>query len=195
MEFVAFLLRGLEIRGLDMRWAVHLQIGTLTFTHDQNENDGACTAAVLQFDPAQMDDHHVELQNLILDWSNQHGRLVALTHPSPLLCFQIDRYVSAGDGTIYKSDMAVQFHDQCGIPFFTGDDLQMIWKEYQVVSMIARLGQDQAGHCRSLLVMAPNPAIQDKIQALLTEDWIATTCVQGAVLDQLQCHMCHAVQL
>ena len=53
-------------------------------------------------------------------------------------------------------------------PFVAGDDLQVIWKEYQVASMLAHLGQDQSGHCGSMLLTEPTA----HTQALLTEDWI-----------------------
>ena len=57
------------------------------------------------------------------------------------------------------------------IPFFTGQNLAIEWKEYKVVAAIAHLGDDQSGHCRAILRMQAdysNPA--QPVMHLLTND-------------------------
>ena len=152
-----------------MRWEIRLQIGSLTHTHGQNED--SCNPVVLQFDPAQLTDSHVQLQHMVLAWSNQHGRQTALLESSPLICLHVDRCVAAGDGAIGKTDVSINVHGGCELPFFVDSDLRVVWKEYHVIAQIAHLGQDNAGHCRSLLHTAPAQLDQGCVQALLMEDW------------------------
>ena len=173
VEFLAHLLRGLEFSDFDMRWDNRIQIGSLTHIHDQNKD--ASTPLVLQFDPAHLDGSYIHVRQMVLDWSNQHGSQVGLITAPALLCLQIDRCVAAGDGTIQKTDIAVQVHGGCDIPVFAGLDLQIVWKEYHAVAQIAHMGQDNAGHCRSMLLTAPTSHGQARTLALLTEDWSKPT--------------------
>ena len=169
VEFITHLLRGFGFSGFNMRWEIRLQIGSVTHLHDQN--DDCSNPIVLQFDPAQLEDCHVQLQHMILAWSNQHGRQTALLEAAPLICIQLDRCVVTGDGTIGKTDAAIQAHGGCELPFFVSTDLQVVWKPYHVVSQIAHLGQDNAGHCRTILHTSPAQQNGRIVQALLTEDW------------------------
>ena len=178
VEFVAHMLRGMEFTNFDMRWDTRVQIGSLIHTHDCNLDP--CTPLTLQFDPAHLDDTHVHLKQMIFDWSNQHGRQVGMITAPPLLCLQIDRCVVAGDGTIQKKDIAVQVHGGCDLPIFAGTDLQIVWTEYHVIAQIAHLGQDNAGHCRSMLITAPTIHGQEKTLALLTEDWVTPERISKA---------------
>ena len=169
VEFITHLLRGFDFSGFDMRWEIRLQIGSVTHLHDQNED--CCNPVVLQFDPAQLEDSHVQLQHMIMAWSNQHGRQTAMLNPAPLICVHIDRCIVSGDGSIGKTDAAIQVHGGCELPFYVDSDLQVVWKAYHVVSQIAHLGRDNAGHCRAILHIAPTQQEGRTILALLTEDW------------------------
>ena len=172
VEFLAFMLRGLEFSGFDMRWEVRLQIGSLTQVQDKNEN--ACTPILLQFDPTHLDERQIPLQTMIMDWSNQHGRQAALLGSSPLVCVHVDRHVLAGNGSLTKSDVAINVHGGCELPHFVDASLNVIWREYHAVAMIAHFGQDNSGHCRSLLFTDQMPSATHNTLALLTEDWERT---------------------
>ena len=111
---------------------------------------------------------------MILAWSNQQGRQVALTNSSPLICLQIDRCILSGQGRVIKSDIAINAHGGCELPFFLSDDLRVTWTEFQVVAQIAHLGEDNMGHCRSMLMTAPATHRDGNIMALLTDDWTVT---------------------
>ena len=171
VEFLAFMLRGLDFIGFDMRWEVRYLIGSLTICHDQNAD--AATPIVLQFDPDQLEDSHIHLQHLIQSWSNQQGRQVALLHSSPLVCLQIGRCILSGQGQVVKSDVAINVHGGCALPIFQGDDLRVTWIEYDVVAQIAHMGLDNMGHCRSLLMTAPTARREGHVTALITDDWTA----------------------
>ena len=170
VEFIAHLLRGLEFQDYDMRWETRVQIGSLTHIHDQNKD--ACNPLVLQFDPAHLDNQSIHIRQMLMDWSNQHGRQVGLLSAPALICLQIDRCVDAGDGRIQKKDLAGHVHGGCEIPVFAGVDLRIVWHEYHVVAQVAHLGQDNAGHCRSMLITAPTMHGSERTLALLTEDWL-----------------------
>ena len=188
VEFIAHLLRGLEFQDYDMRWEIRVQIGSLTHIHDQNKD--ACNPLVLQFDPAHLDNQSIHIRQMLMDWSNQHGRQVGLLRAPALICLQIDRCVDAGDGRIQKKDLAVHVHGGCEIPVFAGVDLRIVWHEYHVVAQVAHLGQDNAGHCRSMLITAPTMHGSEQTLALLTEDWLhSQQNLQGSVLVQPQCHL------
>ena len=74
-------------------------------------------------------------------------------------------------GPLGKRDASIHVHGGCELPFYLSTDLQVIWKEYHVISQIAHLGQDNAGHCRTILHTAPTQVGQRSILALLTDDW------------------------
>ena len=169
VEFLAFMLRGMEFSGFDMRWEIRLQIGSLTQVQDKSED--ACTPILLQFDPTHLDERQIHLQSMIMDWSNQHGRQAALLGASPLVCVHIDRHVIAGTGSLSKSDVAINVHGGCELPHFVDDALTVVWQEYHAVAMLAHFGQDNSGHCRSLLFTAQMPPTTHSTLALLTEDW------------------------
>lgn len=177
VEFLAFMLRGLDFTGYDMRWEIRLQIGSLTQIQDQNAD--ASTPIVLQFDPAQLAERQIHIQHMVMEWSNQHGRQVALTGNAPLICVHVDRHVASGAGDITKSDIAINVHGGCQFPHYTGHDLRVSWKEYQVVAMIAHFGIDNSGHCRAMLFTDPATNASETTLAFMTEDWEHVTRVNN----------------
>ena len=95
--------------------------------------------------------------------------------PQRCSAYKLIDVFDAGHGQIEKKDIAVQVHGGCEIPVFAGVDLQINWHEYHVVAQVAHMGQDNAGHCRSMLITAPTTHGQDRTLALLTEDWVFPT--------------------
>ena len=169
VEFIAHMLRGLAFEGMNMSWDARVQIGHLVHLHDCNRDPKA--PLVLYLDPSLMSEHVIMLNQLILAWSNQNGMQYALTGTSPLVCIQIERNVTAGDGTVTTSDLRIEHHGGCELPFFIGDDLQVIWKEFQVTSLVTHTGMDQAGHCRTLLQVEPtSQTVPKPVLSLLTDD-------------------------
>ena len=168
-EFLAHMLRGTEFQGFDMKWSARVQRGQLIHQHDHNVD--ACTPIVLQFDTAHFHDHQIQLQQMVMDWSNQHGHQYALTSFAPLICVQIDRFLPTGAGQFTKSDIAVNYGGCCAFPFFADDGMTVQWKDYQAIALIAHLGQDNAGHCKTLLKTEPALNDQMLILNLETDDW------------------------
>ena len=93
---------------------------------------------------------------------------------SKLVCFQIDRCILSGQGSVVKTDIALNVHGGCELPVFQGDDLRVTWTEFHVVAQIAHLGADNMGHCRSLLMTAPTVRQEGHTMALITDDWTMT---------------------
>ena len=169
VEFLAHLMRGLDITSIDMRWEKRIQIGLLTDTVDSST---AFSPLVLQFDPMLLHDDATSLRQLIRDWSNQDGMIRALTNASPLIYVQIDRHVRSGAGYITKCDIPVNFHWGIEVPVYNGADLAVTWTTYKVVAAIAHLGADASGHCRALLRTQMRANTADPHMFLLTDDWV-----------------------
>ena len=172
VEFLTFLLTGLNCHAFSFAWEKRLQVGLAVAVMDQN---GAFAPPVLQFDPEQLHDDHALLSQLIKDWCNQHGMQIAFTANTPLLCFEIDRHVHRGDGSVTTSDIPVHYSGVCHVPFFVDDSLQIAWQPYQVLALTVHIGNDNAGHCRAILRVHPDVhATSNEMMyytALLTDDW------------------------
>ena len=169
VEFLAHLMRGLRISGIDMRWEKRIQIGVMTEAVDSSDS---FTPLILQFDPVLLQDDSTTLRQLIRDWSSQDGMIRALLQPSPLIYVQVDRHVRSGAGQITKCDIPVNFHWGIEIPVYTSTDLTITWKTYKVVAAIAHLGADNSGHCRALLKVQMNAQARPPHMFLLTDDWV-----------------------
>lgn len=200
VEFLAHMMQGLQISGIDMRWEKRIQIGVMTETLDSSD---AYTPLLLQFDPVLLQDDSTTLRQLIRDWSSQNGMQLALLNPTSIIYVQIDRHVRSGAGQITKCDIPVNFHWGIEIPVYTGDTLDIHWKTYKVVAAIAHLGMDNSGHCRALLQVQMNAQAQPPHMFLLTDDWAAavpiwkepswftrnTTCFWLCDMDHLHPHV------
>jgi len=169
VEFLAHVMRGLNLAGINLSWEKRVQIGLLTEVVDESD---AFTPLILRLDPAMLQDDSITLCQMIRDWSNQDGMRTALTHPSPLICIQLDRLIRSGAGEIAKCDIPVNFHWGIDLPIYEDDGLQIQWKTYRVLAAIAHLGHDTAGHCRTLLRVEMNATARAPHMFLLTEDWL-----------------------
>jgi len=169
VEFLAHLMRGLNISGIDMRWEKRIQIGVMTEAVDSSD---AFAPMILQFDPVLLQDDSTTLRQLVRDWSSQDGMIRALLHSSPLIYVQVDRHVRSGAGQIQKCDIPVNFHWGIEVPIYTGTNLTVMWKTYKVVAAIAHLGADNSGHCRALLRVQMNAQAKLPHMFLLTDDWV-----------------------
>lgn len=169
VEFLAHVMRGLNLTGINLSWEKRVQIGLLTEVVDESD---AYNPLILRFDPAMLQDDSLTLCQMIRDWSNQDGMLTALTHQTPLVCVQLDRNIRSGTGEIAKCDIPVNFHWGIDLPIYDSDGLQIQWKTYRVIAAIAHLGHDTAGHCRTLLRVQMNATAREPHMFLLTEDWL-----------------------
>lgn len=165
VEFHSFLIRGLNLTGFDMSWEQRVQLGQEVTRNDQNS---AHQPLIMQIDEELCNDSHLTLNQLIRTWMNQLGIQTAMLHDTTLICLHIDRY---GDGTVAKCDTPIGVHGSVSIPFYVGSGLDVSWRGYQVISMVSHQGQDEAGHCRSLLKTWPDTqSTQGPVLHLLTDD-------------------------
>ena len=167
MEFLSFLIRGLRLQGFDWQWERRVQIGLQCSIRDQS---AANMPPVMYIDPEQAHAGWITLQALIHTWHEYMGMHTAFTGHPNLVCVHIDRTNIAGNGDIYKSDASVDIHGECELPFFPGDALYIKWLKFSVVAAIAHLGQDRAGHCRSVLRVDTAPPESHPAPFLLTDD-------------------------
>ena len=168
VEFLTHMDKGLQPPGMNWTWERRVQIGTEYSVRDDNGKENPVT---LYIDPELAHAGWIRLDSLIDVWHNYLGMQTAFMHASPVICFHIDRHVLAGTGEPCKSDLSIGMHGVFTIPFFTGQNLAIEWKEYKVVAAIAHLGDDQSGHCRAILRMQAdysNPA--QPVMHLLTND-------------------------
>ena len=167
-EFLQYMLRGLHFTGFTFKWERRVQLGLLTSVRDQNDTHAPI---VLHIDPALANENRISLRDMIQAWHDHMGMVTALTAHTDLLCVHIDRHVHSGDGQIRKSALSVGFHWGCAFPFFDGHSMNIIWKDFQVVSAVAHQGEDRAGHYRSWLNVAHDVrAGLTPTLALLTND-------------------------
>ena len=168
VEFTAHLLRGLQFRGFDFTWERRVQIGDVVECHDVG-----CvhTPLTFQLDPDMVSDDMIQLRHLVTNWVHQDGMFCALRTSTPLLCIHVDRFVHSPSGQICKSAIPVCFHGAIDIPIWQSAQFDITWKPYQWVAAMAHLGQDNAGHVRAILKVAPDGRDADNpVRALLTED-------------------------
>ena len=168
VEFIHFMLRGLNFAGFSHRWERRVQMGLLTSVRDEND---AFAPVILHIDPSMADGNRVLLRDMIQDWHDHLGMVTALTTDTDLICVHIDRFVRSGPEVITKSNLSVGFHWGCSFPFFTDQSLQVTWKDFQVVAALAHQGEDGAGHYRAWLKVghSTNPGVPATL-ALLTDD-------------------------
>ena len=168
VEFLTFMLTGLQFTGLDMSWERRLQIGVDIHCHDKN---GRYQPVVLQFDENLMQAETLALRHMMYSWTNSLGMQAAMLSDTTLICLHIDRFCDQGNGTLGKCSTPVGLHGGVEVPFFAGTDLGVIWRDFQVISAISHLGQDEAGHCRSLLKTWPDSlSSAEPCLFLLTDD-------------------------
>ena len=108
------------------------------------------------------------LQTLVTEWHQHHGMITALLHSSPLVCLQVDRYIQLEDGTLRKFEEPIQYGEEVLLPVFQDAGIEIEWTPYHVVSAIAHLGTDQAGHCRTLL--RTGNGHESAFRTMVTED-------------------------
>ena len=174
VEFLAHMMKGLRLSGINMSWEKRVQVGLITEVVDESDQ---YTPLILRFDPAMLQDGTITLSQMLRDWANQDGMMTALLHPTPLVCVQLDRLIRSGDGQISKCDIPVNFHWGLDLPFFDSEGLTITWKTYRVIAAIAHLGHDTAGHCRTMLKVEMNATASTPYMFLLTEDWMRATPV------------------
>ena len=167
-EFSTFLMRGLQMTGLNMSWERRFALGNETYCADKSQ---ALQPLVLHFDMETVEDDQVPLQALINSWMNHLGMQTALVADTTLICLQLDRSFHTASGQLDKCNAAVGIHGGVDIPFVSSQGVQVFQRDFQVISAIAHVGQDQSGHCRCILKTWPdttNPA--EPCLFLLTDD-------------------------
>lgn len=177
VEFISHVLGGLRLGGFNLKWERRVMIHDAVRLMDQSDMHRPLTVQFQVDDPVALRYGYSSLQDMIDLWSNQYGMKTALVHPSPLVCVHIDRYINQGTAPAVKSDRPVHFRGSFQIPVFESDGLETRPCHYQMISAVAHLGQDGAGHCRSILKTWP---IIDPVPAtnfLFTEDGCAPECI------------------
>ena len=168
VEFLQFMLRGLNFTGFSLRWERRVQMGLLTSVRDEND---AFAPVILHIDPSMAEGQRVLLRDMIQAWHDHMGMITAFTQDTDLICVHIDRFVRSGPEVITKSNLSVGFHWGCSFPFFQDQSLNVKWKDFQVVSALAHQGEDGAGHYRSWLKVEHSTAAgAPATLALLTDD-------------------------
>lgn len=170
-EFTAHLLDGLGFHGFNFTWEQRVQIGA---TVECNDSGRQIMPLTFQLDPDLLEDDSIQLRHLVPSWVNQHGMHRALCQHTPLVCVHIDRYVQSATGSIHKSVIPVRFRGAVEFPFWTSQDMDIEWIDFQWVAAIAHLGTDNSGHVRTLLKVEPDTRDFDNpVRALLTEDGVS----------------------
>ena len=167
VEFLATLIQGLRLPGIDWQWERRVQIGLSCSIRDQNS---AQSPLIMYIDPEQAHAGWITLPSLIHSWHEYMGMHTALTGKPHIVCVHLDRTNIAGDGTTFKSDTSVDIHGLCQLPFFRDESMQIDWSDFQVVAAVTHLGQDQAGHYQSVLRVDAASKPLPPAQFLLTDD-------------------------
>ena len=186
------------MRGINLRWQRRLETADGVISMDEN----SChSPVVLQFDTyllTEFQDHPVPIQNMIEQWFSGQGMRAAFTQVSTLICFQIDRLVDQGDGSVHKCRHPIEVSTTVQIPVSSGAAIGTVFHEYHLLSATAHLGMDRAGHARAVMLTrgasGPLPAtflITDDATAAVQHwglpEWISTDvqCVWYCLRDQL----------
>ena len=149
--------------------------------------------------------HSCFLDDLIRPWHQDKGMQTCLVAAPVCLLVQIDRMFQHADGTLMKSHCEIQLHSTCSMPVFNDDGVSFHYVDYTVVSLVAHLGRDQAGHCRSALRVSPLQGPEVPLARwLLTDDFqtpqetvnlppliLQNTVVLGLV--RSDCHVLHVL--
>ena len=167
VEFLTTLLQGLSIPGIEWKWERRVQIGLSCSIRDQST---ACSPLIMYIDPEQAHADWITLPSLIHSWHEYMGMHTALVGQPHFVCIHLDRTNLAGNGTTFKSDTSVDILGSCQLPFFNDDKLQIERQDFQTVAAVAHLGQDQAGHYRSILRTAHGPRSSQPARFLITDD-------------------------
>lgn len=183
-EFTALLLKSMPLQGLRFCWEKCWTVSTNPLQVERFDSGDSLTPIVLQFP-----DHLAEqltLQALLDSWMQDSNMCSALTHPSPVLCFQLDRFRKE-DGELQKIWTSLQRCSHCHIPFFTDSRDAVTKIAYVVVAVILHRGDEELGHYQSMLRVGPMQAAEvmfsrrsmDHTTWLLTDDGVPTKVSQG----------------
>ena len=163
VEFISHVLRGLRLGGFNLKWERRVLVHDAVRLMDQNDMYRPLTLQFQADDPVALRYGYSSLQDMIDLWISQYGMQTALVNPSPLVCLHIDRFIHPGNAPAVKSERPIHFRGSFQIPVFASDGLETFNRHYQMISAVAHLGQDEAGHCRSILktwpLIDPIPAI------------------------------------
>ena len=169
VEFISHLLGHLQLGGFNMKWERRVQINDITRLMDQSDALRPLTVQFAEEDPNASQYGYTSLQTMLDSWENQYGMKTALIADSPVVCIHVDRFIHQGTNAVRKCERPIHFRGSISIPFFDSDSLQIDRRGYQLISAIAHLGTDGAGHCRSLMKTWPltDP---EPVNFLLTDD-------------------------
>ena len=173
VEFISHVLGGLRLGGFNLKWERRVLINDAVRLMDQSDMHRPLTVQFQADDPVALRYGYSSLQDMLDLWSNQYGMKTALIHPSPLVCVHIDRYFNQGTAPAVKSERPVHFRGSFQIPVFESAGLETTYRHYQMISAVAHLGQDGAGHCRSILKTWPITDPVPETNFLFTEDGCA----------------------
>ena len=170
VEFISHVLKGLSLGGFNLKWERRVLINDTVRVMDQSDTFRPLTVQFQADDPVALRYGYSSLQDMLDVWATQYGMQTALVSPSSLICVHIDRYIDSGAGPAVKSERPVHFRGSFKIPVFDADDFSISYRYYQVISAVAHLGQDGAGHCRSILKTWPLIDPVPAVNFLFTED-------------------------
>ena len=120
---------------------------------------------------------HVQFANACNTLATVDGMTTALLHPSPCLCFHVDRCMHDSNMQVTKCLTSLQLGD-CFLPVFEPGTMDFNHYEYTVVATMSHLGTDGAGHYRAALRVHPMVVgHSNPIRWLITDDWRAPQAV------------------
>ena len=172
-EFLHVWLTQMATPAFDMRWERRYMENDRVCIVDSS---GKYTPLWLHMDATTSTANSCDLTQLFSLWRQVDGMQAALTTAPVCLCLHIDRLTRDNTGRIHKSDCMINIDTPCIVPVFQGAGLTHEPVEYQPVALMAHLGQDQGGHYRAGLKLAPTLVdMTTPAEWLLTDDWVHPT--------------------
>ena len=167
-EFSQAVLAWLNSPAINMRWERRCEVESTVHVMDHS---AAHIPIKLEFTLA-MDSHgFCTLTDLVNIWCQVDSMSAAPTWAPPCLCFQLDRFMQADDGTIWRTNCSVDLDSAVTVPVFVSSGLCTKSVEYAVVAGACHLGADLAGHYRALLKLRPGLTSDSfPYQWMLTDD-------------------------
>ena len=168
-EFVSHWLLQMGCNAFDMRWERRYEQNGCIHVADSSARH---VPLHLQFDSMYANLTQCNLTPLFRLWCQANGMIAALVEAPVCLCVHLDRTHQDENGHVRQSECKVQVDDFCLVPKFIDAERRTEMVEYRIIALTAHVGEDQAGHYRSALRIAPSLPLQTlPAEWLLTEDW------------------------